>query len=406
MACVSGSNIVNDGLVFHFDMENGVKSWKGKPTTNFFTNGHFANGQGIPQEGGSNPTNTIILFPNNPGDSDYVLEQSMGIAQTEYQINLTTELLSSTTYVMSGWYGESLDYSSADGSRMFHSRAFSSSGANIALGTGIGTVVETKVINGITWRYCFATITTPADYSNNFNWYVGYGGSSYTGIRYYTNIQMEQGTFPTRFVNGTRSNTEAILDWTGNNTITANSLTYNADGTFEFNGTTDFLDTNQTFKFDQTGQFSVDFWINFISHSDRATAAAGIVGKGHYYNNGWDIWLRNNHQIAFETSGDPTRQGLNYLNTASLALNTWHYYSATYNNGLKSNYVNGNLIGTQTYSGPGNFTNNNNVLIGRRFGDSSRSLRGSLSAVKIYNRALTAAEVAQNFAALRRRYGI
>ena len=34
MACVSGTNIVNDGLVFHFDLENGVKSWKGKPTSN------------------------------------------------------------------------------------------------------------------------------------------------------------------------------------------------------------------------------------------------------------------------------------------------------------------------------------------------------------------------------------
>ncbi len=198
------------------------------------------------------------------------------------------------------------------------------------------------------------------------------------------------------------------LSGNGNNGILINGPTFDSGnlGSIVFDGVNDYVDTGQKFNFDQSSQFSAEFWINFISHSDKSVAAAGIVGKGHYYNNNWSIWLYNDHRIFFETTGNPTRQGLVYLSTNSLALNTWHHYVATYNNGLKSAYVNGILIGTQSYTGPGNFTNNNNVLIGRRPGDSSRSLRGNISSVKLYNRALSASEVQQNYNATRGRYGI
>jgi hypothetical protein len=177
-------------------------------------------------------------------------------------------------------------------------------------------------------------------------------------------------------------------------------------GSLTFDGTDDYADTNNTFNFNQTDQFSIELWINFISHSDREDAAAGIVGKGHYYDNGWDIFLFNTHQIAFETTGNPTRQGITYLLTPVLSLSTWHHYIATYNNGTKIIYLNGSQNSTQSYAGPGNFNNSNNVLIGRRFGDSSRSLRGNLSLIKIYNRALTATEIQQNYLATKSRYGI
>ena len=187
-----------------------------------------------------------------------------------------------------------------------------------------------------------------------------------------------------------------------------NGPTFDSDnlGSIEFDGVDDYADTGQKFNFNQSSQFSAEFWINFISHSDRPVAAADIFGKGHYYNNNWSIWLYNDHRIFFETTGDPTRQGIVYLSTSSLALNTWHYYVATYNNGLKSAYVNGILIGAQSYTGPGNFTNDNNVLIGRRPGDPSRSLRGNISSVKLYNRALTPEEILQNYNATKGRYGL
>ena len=48
----------------------------------------------------------------------------------------------------------------------------------------------------------------------------------------------------------------------------------------------------------------------------------------------------------------------------------------------------------------------NNLALGRSFFNSTHFFDGKLSVASIYNRALTAAEVAQNFNALRGRFGI
>lgn len=198
------------------------------------------------------------------------------------------------------------------------------------------------------------------------------------------------------------------LSGNGYNGVITNGPVYNGEncGSLLFDGTDDFVNLNQKFNFSQTGQFSVELVIKFSSHSDKAAAAAGIVGKGHYYDNSWDIWLWNDHKISFETTGNPTRQGLVYLNTPVLNLNTWYHYIATYNNGAKAIYLNGDPAGTQSYGGPGDFNNTNDVYIARRFGDSYRSLRGNLPLVKIYNRQLSAIEATQNFNALRGRFGL
>jgi hypothetical protein len=409
--------VVTNGLVFYYDMGNPRKSWKGRPATNFFTNGHFSNGAGIPQESGSNPTNTVIYFPDNPGDTDYVLEQTMGIAFTEYQINLSSELVSNTTYVMSGWYAESADYSGADGSRMFHSRAFSASGANIATGDGIGTVLETRVINGITWRYCYQTITTPADYSNNFNWYLGYSGNTYTGKRYYTNIQMEIGNFPSGFVNGTRSNTQAILDLIGNNTITANSLTYPSDRTFSFNGTSNFINLDTNIQSGYTSA-SYEFWCRptalpgsgnyfqlYIQESSTWIALYN-VGAGAFF--GIDL---NNGSGWFDGNGGSVTGS---RTTTPLSPNTDYYVAYSWNGSTVSVYLNGNLQATvstlQAANGRQNVTQlgigTTSRNIGSRYNGTNNNWVGTISSVLFRNQALSAAEVQQNFNALRGRYGI
>ena len=169
MSSFIGTNIVDDGLVFHYDMKNTHKSWKGKPTTSFFTNGHFQGGNKIPQESGSNAQNDIILKPN-PGDSAWCLKQTMGVQATEYEIQVTG-LQPSTTYVLSGWYAQDPDYTGD--SRMFHSRFISASGAHNSLGSGIGTKIGDSVfIDGLDWSYRYETLTTPADATGAGYWYV------------------------------------------------------------------------------------------------------------------------------------------------------------------------------------------------------------------------------------------
>jgi hypothetical protein len=395
MALVHSPQIATNGLVFYYDMTNTKKSWFGKPTTNFYTNGHFSNGTGIVQESGSNATNTVIFFPYNPGNSEYVLEQSGG-PSTEYQINLSSQLLPNTTYVLSGWYGESIDY--VGESRMFHCRAFSSSGANVALGNGIGTVIETRFINGITWKYCFDIITTPSDYSNDFNWYLGYGGGSYTGKRYYTNIQMEQGSYPNRFVNGTRSSTQAIVDLTNQTAVTATSLTYNSDNTFSFNGpnylTLPFNSSAFTFNSGQT----IILWM-----TNKSTSAVRRNPYNQAYAGGGTITHENDTGFNYYYGTDGT-DGSTYSSIYSsfnLIAGERAMIALTRNTSTVSWYKNG-VFSNSTSNPYGNVvTGTNNILIGSGY---TTGFMGEIHAAQLYNRALTRAEIAQNYNALAERF--
>jgi hypothetical protein len=396
MAGNSGPNIVNDGLVLHLDAAN-EKSFRGEPTTNFYTNGHFSNGVGVSQESGSNPTNTIIVL-ENPGASPYVLEQSMGVYNTEYQINLTNQLTSNTIYCLSGWYAESSDYSSADGSRMFHCRAFSTSGNHIALGIGIGNVIETRTINGILWKYCYTTITTPSDYSNQFDWYVGYGNNTYTGKRYYTNLQMEVGSYPKRFVNGTRGTTVATgggwADRTPNQNHgeLVNGVTYSSAnrGGIVFDGTNDYVSVNSNLGV--LSNYTISYWAkrdaeNRMPISHRTNTS--------FYWFGDNSWYYTHGGVGGEYY---------YSKPTSIPLGTWGHYCVVYNGSNVTIYRQGIYQGQQNTTGTADWTQG--LLIGYWAAGGGYAYQGTISNVNFYNRALSAQEVFQNYNTQKSRFGL
>lgn len=366
MGISSGPSLVTNGLICFLDPFSTKNS--SCFATNFFQNSSFSNATGMPQESGSNATNEVILFPN-PGDSSYVLRQSAGTPYTEYQINLTNQLVSSTTYTMSGWYSESADYSCADGSRMFHARAFSSSGNHIATGIGIGTTIRSVNINGINWRYVYENINTPSDYSNDFNWYVGYGGSNYTGYRYYTNLKMERGTFPSLY----------DQSGLGNHHRFEGSASFNAsNGRFTFDGATSKL----TLPNSMAGATTTCTVQYFYSTSDTQ-----------------ELWARGNQNNSIYLSAS---YGNNYYHAGC---------------GAPSNFV--NLISTVNPATPINYRNGNYQMWEAKSVDfsgwtyfewsgypSGWELSGSVGAILVYNRNLSADESAQNFYALRSRFGI
>ncbi len=211
-------------------------------------------------------------------------------------------------------------------------------------------------------------------------------------------VQIEGKAHPTPYVSGTR--TAIINDHsTRNNDASltlANTprwLEEKGNGYYIFDGVANHIDTGRLFNFNKEDSFSVSFWIYSENHSHKESAAAGLVGKGHWYDNTWDIFLLNTNRIRFETSGNPVRNGIVVIDTGVLILQQWHHYVATYQNGIMRVYLNGNLIGTTTYIGTGNFNGNRNILIGSRHADLSRSFNGRLDDVRIYNRALSDDEI-------------
>jgi hypothetical protein len=91
------------------------------------------------------------------------------------------------------------------------------------------------------------------------------------------------------------------------------------------------------------------------------------------------------------------------ITASGVPANTWINMVGVYDGTNASMYVNGSLV-----SGPTAKTWNtvaNNSQIGRQV-NSTEYWNGNIAQVSIYNRALSAAEVSQNFNALRGRYGI
>lgn len=396
MSVASGPSMQGAALLLCIDPANinNLSVWP----NNYYTNGSFQNGTGIPQENGSNPTNTIVLLPN-PGDSDYVLQQSGEVsASTEYQIDLTTQLVSSATYCMSGWYAVSANYTGSP--RMFHARAFSSSGNNIATGVGTGTSLLTEVVNGITWSYNYQTIDTPNDYSNAFNWYLGYSSDAYTGYRYYTNIKFDRGTFP------------ALIDQSrnGHYTIANGGIGYTSSsaGCLTYNGSTSYLTIADSNALTSTDALTIDVW---VYGADMATRLNDIVGKGSSDTDEEYCVVAGNGSVYFDvggTTGPYTQPSYTFSN------NTWYNITCTHSRSAGSStlavYINGSVLSGSTVGPTASIGNNSlPVSIGRRFYNSdpnSRTFNGNMGPVRIYGSALTASQVLNNFNSMRGRYGI
>jgi len=190
--------IIKKDLQLYYNRE-WYKSFKGESRINLLWGGHFPNGYGMPQEAGSNATNEIIYYPENPSPySDYVLRSTAlgGSLFTEYQLNVFT-IEPSTTYCLSAWYAQDSAWNGND-REIFHCRIFAASGNNVTTGGG-GTLIRSVNIGGLTWEYRFITINSPADATGYMEWYVGYASNNSAGFRYCTHLQLEKGTYATPY---------------------------------------------------------------------------------------------------------------------------------------------------------------------------------------------------------------
>lgn len=408
MAVAQGYNITSapNNLMFAYDTGDTVNCYLGKSTTNFYTNGDFTGGNGIPQEGGSNPTNTIVYLPNNPGGSDYVLRQNGYF--TEYQINLTTQLISNTTYTLSGWYANTPDYNGAE--TMFHCRAFSATGNHVALDVGLYNVVETRVIDGITWKHCYANITTPSDYNGDFNWYVGYGTNNTTGYRYYTDLQMELGSYPSQFVDGSRSITGSLFNLPNRNGINVGSVSYT---TTPFYPQIDFDGTDDVISIGNLGTIGTKYTIECIFNSSQVVNYRNLWDMNYstYSPNTGNVGPRmeqySDSTFTFIWSGNTSNNNIyNYTTPISISSNTNYHCAFVLDSGTVNVYLNGVL--RETVSSPnGYITTFGDVNLGRGFIlDPSRYYDGSLPIMKIYNTALTTGEVLNNYNNYKTRFNL
>ena len=192
-------------------------------------------------------------------------------------------------------------------------------------------------------------------------------------------------------------------DISGNNNIgeLVNSPTYNSSnlGFFQF-VTDDFARIpNNTILDTQTP--SVEVWVK-----TNATPQNGFWFEKGTVNTQYSLFQGGSLIYWRMNIGGITQLSVTtatYMNTSS-----WYQVVGTYTSGSRRLYINGALVNSDAQTGT-IATNNGGMSIGVYGGFSGGRgyyYNGNLSACRVYNRALTAAEVQQNFNALRGRYGI
>jgi len=203
-------------------------------------------------------------------------------------------------------------------------------------------------------------------------------------------------------LNTTVSNTQALVDLTVQNTITASSLTYNSDGTFSFNGSSNYLSWGSTSMSNFTSGVTLEAWVNMNASGTQWTRIYDF-GAGQNIDNLLLCQYSTTNDLAFYIIVGSTQYYL--LASSAITNNQTAHFVATANGGNWFIYKNGIQVATQASSVlPANVTRNSNYIGKSNWADPY--LNGSVYNAKIYNRALSPSEVAQNFAAQRGLYGV
>jgi hypothetical protein len=196
-----------------------------------------------------------------------------------------------------------------------------------------------------------------------------------------------------------------LADFSGNNNFgtTANSPVYSSafGGSVSFDGSNEYIQS-----------------LSFIPNITNKTLSGWVKLGSTTQQGGGLINLQSDDGITFDAivynetdqgwgfgSNGFTRTG--WSNVKETSTSVWVNIVATYENLNYKMYRNGNLILTLTSFNALNYNFSSKSLIGyRHTGGSNAYLNANIAQVQIYNRALTASEVQQNFNASRGRFGI
>lgn len=359
MALSHSPKVVTDGLVFYYDMNNTQKSWKGMTATNLVS---------VPTKEVLGASSEFVQW----GDIAPVFDTYGTGTGYSLSLDLKSKVPGPITVYMQN--GSATKYSFVNQS-----------------------VTATTSYQRYTFNNLTAALQDVGQTQAQLAFYGVYGTGRIASVK---NVQIEKNAFATPFVNGTRSNTQTILDLTNNNTITATSLTYASDNTFSFNGSSNYLTVANNSNLAIIGNITIIAWVKVTNFSTYTGICSKTTGG---FAAPWDYYLGITSGIPQFYRGNGSVYA-NLAATAAPATGIWQQIAVTMSGTTVTHYLNGNTNGsgslTTTIADTGN-----PMYIGTRQ-DLFTKMIGQLPVVNVYNRALSGAEVKQNFNALRGRYGL
>ena len=384
MPTAGGPNTLGESnLVFAYDTGDTRNSYIGEPTTNQYTNPDFTNGT------------TGWTFGSWDGNVTYTTEAVTGpFGKTINALKLTKNATSAYSHFHqynSGKYTTGNQYTLS---------AWVKGTGTFRGNTQWGGIVQSFTLTG-DWQYVQYTVTAP----NNDNFPYWAAEALTTGTVFYmVYAQSEQKSHATPFVNGTRSVTQGLLPLVGNSTLDLTNVSFDSNAQMVFDGTNDRIDLGSDITISQANQGWTAEYVfktnsaSTLQHFNSAEAddfnanwLAILGGKMAVWNVSPGYWkfgstVFNSNQyyhIAFIQDAGGTNMRFYVNGVAEGGDHVGNVWTAAFS-ALKTRY-----IGQYEYAG-----------------SYSRYFTGEIPLTKMYNRALTAQEVKQNYQQYKTRFNL
>jgi hypothetical protein len=195
-----------------------------------------------------------------------------------------------------------------------------------------------------------------------------------------------------------------------NNAALTNGPTYSSAnrGTIFFDGSDDSAIVTNNNGFGMSGSapnISMDMWVNLPRRGFPFYQVAGFRNSSNF-----DFYIlildasgaTANIEARIRTAG--SQSDIPYVDYMSY-YNKWTHLAFTVSPTISNLYINGKLVGS-IGSIAGNLgATSGNFVVGNSQ-DNTWKTRGNMGSIRVYNRALSATEVIQNYDALKGRYGL
>ena len=221
----------------------------------------------------------------------------------------------------------------------------------------------------------------------------GADGSGLTDVTYIRNLQVEQKTHGTPFVNGTRDTNTSLIDLTHTTNIDTSNVSFDSTGQPVFDGTDDniILEPSTKWAIGQDGTIEMMVKPTNSTGNDR-------------------LWCVDNNSTSLDAYLNGTTYNV-YLHggvvgtNTPLILNSWNYLVVTYSGGEIQIYINGSEAVMNGNTTGYNITNAGTLFLGS-FPNPPHNLYGSVGFFKLHKGSITFEEVKQNYNSQKNRFDI
>jgi hypothetical protein len=192
------------------------------------------------------------------------------------------------------------------------------------------------------------------------------------------------------------------LSGNSNNGTLVNGVGYSGSnlGSLSFDGVDDYVTASRPSSIVTGGSITISIWAKWTTGGETSQTLvdnnefSSRPPQGFRLHDIPDI----NKRLSFTTNGSTLQS------TFQVGDGTWRYVVVTVDTSTMKMYIDGAVNSTTSVSGLA--TVQPNITIGYRQTGFSDYFSGNIAQVSIYNRALTAQEIQQNFNALKGRFGL